>query len=499
MPLESSWIAKEDFLAMNNANHVGRNGTDCSVSSQNLQEKYGKSNMIKEVSNDCNSKDDESILKPENDPFYDRHSPAKKRVLVFLVGLSCFLSPSSNMAFLPAVPIIAAKFHTTSTIINVSNAAYTIVMAISPCLMSPFGDAYGRRTTFLLCSLGFAICTVLVAVSQNLTMFFVFRCITALFGTAFFSVGGSIVGDIYIPQERGNAMGWVLSGSQIGPAVAPCIGGLIVTYTSWRVIFWVLAGLGGLNFAISFFFLPETARTTIALEIKKKYPEKRIVWVPYNPFKVILALRYGNLILAGFVSSSLLYNMYTLLTPIRHIVDPRFNLTTPIYGSLFYLPPGFGYLLGSFIGGKWADYYVRKYMKKRGRRIPEDRLRSSLIAIGFVLPASILIYGWSLEKEKGGMALPIVAMLIGGIAQTICFPSVNAYCVDSMPELGGDAIASNYFIRYIAGAIGTATCLIQIDNVGIGWTCTISAFFLFGGFLSSLALITWGAKMRESD
>ena len=498
MSPESGWIAKIFLPEMNSKNDFERDGTGCSVEFQNLQEKDGKSNMIKEVSNDCNTREDESIVRPEDDPFYDRHSPAKKRLLIFLVGLSCFLSPSSNMAFLPAVPIIATRFHTTSTIINVSNAVYTIVMAISPCLMSPFGDAYGRRTTFLLCSLGFTICTVLVAVSQNLAMFFVFRSITALFGTAFFSVGGSIVGDIYIPQERGNAMGWVLSGSQIGPAVAPCIGGLIVTYTSWRVIFWVLAGLGGLNFAISFFFLPETARKTIALEIKEKYPEKKLVWVPYNPFKVILSLRYGNLILAGLVSSSLVYNMYTLLTPIRHIVDPRFNLTTPIYGALFYLPPGFGYLCGSFIGGKWADYYVKKYMKKRGTRIPEDRLRSTLITHGVVLPASILIYGWSLEKEKGGMALPIVAMFIGGIAQTICFPSVNAYCVDSMPELGGDAIASNYFIRYIAGAVGTATCLIQIDNIGIGWTCTISAFILFGGFLSSLALVTWGAKMRES-
>ncbi|SCU86249.1 LADA_0D13322g1_1 [Lachancea dasiensis] len=432
----------------------------------------------------------------EDELLCDTMPHLKKKLIVFLVALSCFLSPSSNVAFLPAVPILAKRFDTTSNIINLSNAIYAVVMAISPCLMSPFSDVYGRRITFLICSMGFTICTILVAVSVNLGMFFFFRCATALFGTAFFAVGGSIISDIYRPHERGNAMGWILSGSQIGPAIAPCLGGIIVTYTSWRVIFWVLVGLGCLSFCMSWLFLPETAQATIAQIIREESPNKRFVWVSYNPLTVVGALRYPNLVLAGLVSGSLLYNMYALLTPIRHVVDPRFNLTTPIYGSLFYLPPGLGYLCGSFVGGKWADYHVKKYQIIKGERIPEDRLRSMLVTFGVILPGTILVYGWALEKERGGIALPIVAMFIGGIGQTICFPSINAYCVDAMPELKGDAIASNYFTRYIAGAVGTATCLIQIDSIGIGWTCTISCFVLLGGFIASVALVYWGARMR---
>lgn len=134
-------------------------------------------------------------------------------------------------------------------------------MALSPCVTSPLGDIYGRQVMYLVSTGGFAISTVLVAVSQNLIMFFVFRCITALFGTAFFSLGGSIVSDIYVPQQRGNAMGWTLSGSQLGPAFSPVVGGLIVTYTTWRVIFWVLAAMGGGNVVLAFLFLKETVRS----------------------------------------------------------------------------------------------------------------------------------------------------------------------------------------------------------------------------------------------
>lgn len=436
------------------------------------------------------------ILAPEEDPFYQRFSPARKRLFVCIVALSVFLSPSSSMAFLPATSDISKQFKTTETVIIVSNACYYLVMAISPCIMSPLGDLYGRRPMYLLCSGGFTLFTALVAVSQNIVMFFVFRSLTALFGTAFFSLGGAIVGDIYIPQERGNAMGWTLSGSQLGPAFAPVVGGFIVTYTSWRVIFGLLAGLGAITFVLSFLFLQETIRIS-KLNALRSETGRRFVFVRFNPFRVFTAFKFLNLLLSGVMSMSLIYNMCTLTTPIPSVVNPRFHLTSPLYSGLFYLAPGMGYLTGSLYGGKWADRYVRKYMVTRGERVPEDRLRSTYASFGFVLPVSVLIYGWSIEKEKGGVALPVLALFFSGTAQTFCFPSINAYSVDCLPHLGGDAIASNYFIRYIAGAIGTGTCLLQIHNIGVGWSNTISSFVLLVGFANCLVLIQYGGRLRE--
>ncbi len=432
----------------------------------------------------------------DDETFYSRFSPARKKLFVFIVSLSCFLSPISSMAFLPAVSIIAERFNTTGTIINVSNAVYCIVMAISPCLLGPFGYLYGRRVTFILCLSLFCVASALTALSQNLAMFFIFRALSALFGTPFFSVGATVIGDIYKPEERGAGNAWTLSGSQLGPAIGPVIGGICVTYTSWRVIFWIQFGLGVLDLILATLFLPETGRNIVSVQIKKETGKKRVYWINYNPFRVILAFKYKNLILAGIVSCSLHYNMYSLLTPIRYVVDPRFNLEDPVYGGLFYLAPGCGYIVGSFFGGRFADYYVKKYIKIRGKRVPEDRLRSMPIAYGFFIPVTILIYGWTLEKEKGGMAVPIIMMFIGGCAQTICFPSVNTYCVDSMPHLKGDAISGNYAIRFIAAAIGTATVLIQIQHIGIGWTCTISAAFLWVGFGCLYLLIRYGEQMR---
>jgi MFS family permease len=433
----------------------------------------------------------------DDEEFYTRFSPTRKKVIVFIVSLSCFLSPLSSMSFLPAVSIIALEFNTSGTMINVSNAVYNFMMAFSTILISPLGPIYGKRWTFIACLTLFVIASVLTAVSKNLAMFFVFRALSALSGTPVFSIGSTILGDIYEPAERGSAMGLSLLGSQLGPAFGPVIGGIIVTYTSWRVIFWIQVGLSAIDLALAVLFLPETSRIT-ELAKKRRSTGKSAWFVGFNPFRVVIALfRYLNLTLAGIISMSIHFNMFSLLTPIRYVVDPRFGLEKPIFGGLFYLAPGFGYVLGAFLGGHWADRHVLKYIRIRGRRVPEDRLHSMLIAYGIFLPGTILIYGWCLQKEKGGMALPLIMMFIGGVAQTICYPSINTYCVDSMPQLRGDAISGNYFVRFIAAGISSASVLTEINHIGVGWTCTISAIFMLLGFCCCLALIKYGEQLRS--
>ena len=191
-------------------------------------------------------------------------------------------------------------------------------------------------------------------------------------------------------------------------------------------------------------------------------------------------------------------NMYSLLTPIRYVLNPRFHLTSPIQSGLFYLAPGFGYMLGTFIGGRYADHITIKWTKKRGGiRVPEDRLRSALPFMGISLPACMLIYGWSVEKEFGGVALPVIMMFLQGVSQLFCFPSVNTYCLDVMQAHSAEVIAGNYFIRYMFGALGSATVLPAVEVIGVGWFSTISAGFLVCGALAIESAVVFGERWRD--
>jgi MFS family permease len=132
--------------------------------------------------------------------------------------------------------------------------------------------------------------------------------------------------------------------------------------------------------------------------------------------------------------------MYCLLTPIRYVLNPRFDLKSPFQSGLFYIAPGIGCLIGTFLGGKLSDYVANKYVAKRGDRIYEDRLRAVLPFMGIVIPGTCLIYGWSIEKKVGGIALPVIAMFVQGVAQLCSFPSLNTYCSEVLRERSSEAV-----------------------------------------------------------
>ncbi|KAF2397123.1 MFS general substrate transporter [Trichodelitschia bisporula] len=434
------------------------------------------------------------------DEIYDRFANRRKMVITVVLSYCGLLAPISSTAVLSAIPEVAATFNTTGSIINISNALYLLFMGLSPVFWGPIGQVYGRRPTCLCTGALFFAFSIGTALAPNLVSFFVFRILTAFQGTCFLIVGSSCIGDIYKPTERATAIGWFMSGTLIGPAFGPVLGGIIVTYRSWREVFWLQTALAGLGVVLVAFLLPETIHYKRAVELKgvstREYASK--LWQWSNPFRVIKLFRYPNLTIVSLASSSVVWNMYSLLTPIRYVLNPRFQLTSPIQSALFYIAPGCGYLLGTFGGGRWADHMVKKWIRKQGERVAEDRLRSALPAMGLVIPASILIYGWSIEKEKGGIALPVIVMFLQGVAQLFCFPSLNTYCLDVMQNRKAEVVAGNFMVRYFFGALGSAFCLPAIQKIGVGWFSTISAGFLVSATAATYVTIIFGKGWREA-
>ncbi|ETN46185.1 uncharacterized protein HMPREF1541_00369 [Cyphellophora europaea CBS 101466] len=434
---------------------------------------------------------------------YTRFSPRRKYAITAILSLCGFLSPVSSTTILAAVPEVAATYNTSGSIINLSNALYMIFMGISPCLWGPISTIYGRRWPSIISAALFFVFSIGTALAPDLASFFVFRMLTAYQGTSFLIVGNACIGDIYAPVERGTALSAFLSGTLIGPAFGPFIGGIIVTFCTWRDIFWLQTALGGLATVLVILFLPETIPEKKIEELKELSATQRYKRIMHwtSPIRVgVLLFSYPNLLIAGLASSSLVWNMYSLLTPIRYVLNPRFNLTSPIQSGLFYIAPGCGYLLGTFFGGRYADFIVKKHIKIKNKRVPEDRLRSCWAFIGIVTPACMLVYGWSVDQKVGGVPLPVAAMFIQGVSQLFCFPSLNTYCLDVMQAKGmsAEVVAGNYMIRYLFAAAGSAVCLPAIEAMGVGWFSTISTGFLVVSAAMVWATTIWGEGWRKA-
>lgn len=135
--------------------------------------------------------------------------------------------------------------------------------------------------------------------------------------------------------------------------------------------------------------------------------------------------------------------MYSLLTPVRYILNPRLNLANPLQSGLLFFAPGSGYLIGVQAGGRWADFVMKYWTEKRGYRRPEDRLRSSLFFLGILNPGAMVVYGWMIDHRVGGIPVPIISMFLQGFAQTASFVSLNAYMLDVMQHRSGQ-VSGNY-------------------------------------------------------
>lgn len=101
-------------------------------------------------------KDEEAEPNP-----YDRFPSHRKWFMVAIMAWCGLLSPISSTTVLSAIPEVASEFHTTGSMISLSNAVYLVFMSISTCIWGPLCQVLGRRR---VCSL-FCIIPLLHALS----------------------------------------------------------------------------------------------------------------------------------------------------------------------------------------------------------------------------------------------------------------------------------------------------------------------------------------------
>lgn len=90
-----------------------------------------------------------------------------------------------------------------------------------------------------------------------------------------------------------------MSGSVLGPAIGPCLGGIIIAYVSWRVLFWVQTGMVGIGFILAAFFVPSVKEKTLDVS---NIDEKSSMFnlrnlAKFNPINSFKMLRYPNVLI----------------------------------------------------------------------------------------------------------------------------------------------------------------------------------------------------------
>jgi len=174
----------------------------------------------------------------EHDPMNPRcMGNGRKWVVVFIVSAGSTCVTCTSSMYTSTYAQITSEFHVSRVVATLGLSLFVMGLGIGPMILAPLSEFYGRRPIYVVSFAFFLIWLIPCAVAKNLGTELVARFIDGIAGSAFLSVAGGTVGDMFTRSELQAPMMIFTASPFIGPPVGPTIAGFINQYTSWYVIF----------------------------------------------------------------------------------------------------------------------------------------------------------------------------------------------------------------------------------------------------------------------
>ena len=179
------------------------------------------------------------------------------RVLAVLSALMLGFGSISTDLYLPAMPQMAGVLAVDSGSIELTISSLLIGFSLGQLIWAPIGDRYGRRIPVAVGLVLFAIGSAGCAMPDTISSLIVWRFVQALGACAGVAPSQAMVRDLYDGNRAAQMLSTLMTVMAIAPLLGPVIGGQILLFSGWRVIFWTLTAVGMVTFA-ALFTLPET-------------------------------------------------------------------------------------------------------------------------------------------------------------------------------------------------------------------------------------------------
>lgn len=134
--------------------------------------------------------------------------------------------------------------------------------AAGPLLIAPLSEVYGRYPIYNAANILFIMGIVITALSESVGLLIFARFLTGC-AVASNVLNPAIIGDIFVPEQRGSAMSIVMLAPLLGGAIGPAIAGAVAQSSGWRQIVWMSLILASSCELLFFTLFPETYKVTL--------------------------------------------------------------------------------------------------------------------------------------------------------------------------------------------------------------------------------------------
>jgi EmrB/QacA subfamily drug resistance transporter len=191
-------------------------------------------------------------LKPGDDSLaIHAGSPSEtaKRLLPWVVAVGFFMESLDTTILNTAVPAMAQALKVAPLSMKAVLASYTLSLAVFIPISGWMANRFGTRKVFGSAIALFTLGSFLCGISRDIHWLVACRILQGCGGAMMLPVGRITMIRTFAKSELIRAMSFVAIPGLVGPMLGPLMGGAIIRYFHWSVIFFVnipigLAGLG---------------------------------------------------------------------------------------------------------------------------------------------------------------------------------------------------------------------------------------------------------------
>ena len=384
-----------------------------------------------------------------------RLSLPRQTIVPLIVACGLFMENLDSTVVATALPAIARSLHEDPLRLNLAITSYLLSLAVFIPLSGWVADRVGARTVFGSAIVVFTLGSIGCGFSESLAQLVATRMLQGIGGAMMVPVGRLVLMRTVPKAELVSAMTYLTVPALIGPIMGPPLGGFIVTYSSWRWIFFINIPMGILGVWLARRFIPdareETARpldirgfALVALALAGLVFGFETIGRGLLPAPVVAAL------LVTGVACTVLYTLHARRTPHRIVdlsllqyVTFRANVVggtlfrTGIGALPFLLPMMFqlGFGLTAFSSGLLTFTATAGAMLMKMTAAPIIRTFGFRnVLIGNALISGAFLYGYALFRPSTPHAVIIATLLLGGFFRSLQFTSLHTVAYAEVPQ-----------------------------------------------------------------